>query len=71
MSYQEGEFGQLAQSFDEMAAALEQRQDHLRKSEEKYRTLAENVNLGITLISSDYKIIMTNAGQGKIFNKPP
>ena len=71
LSYQEGEFGQLAQSFDEMAAALEQRQEHLRKSEEQYRTLAENVDLGITLISSDYKIIMTNAGQGKIFNKPP
>ncbi len=71
LSYQEGEFGQLAQSFDEMAAALEQRQERLRKSEEQYRTLAENVDLGITLISSDYKIIMTNAGQGKIFNKPP
>ena len=31
----------------------------------------ENVDLGITLISSDYKIIMTNAGMGKIFGKPP
>ena len=41
LSYQDGEFGQLAQSFDEMAAALEQRQNHLRDSEEKYRTLAE------------------------------
>ena len=71
LSHQEGEFGQLAQSFDEMAAALEQRQAHLSNSEEKYRTLAENVNLGITLISSDYKIIMTNAGQGKIFKKSP
>ncbi len=71
LSYDNGEFGQLAQSFDEMAAALEQRQDHLRDSEEKYRTLANNINLGITLISSDYKIIMTNAGQGKIFGKPP
>ncbi len=71
LSYDEGEFGQLAQSFDEMAAALQQRQEHLRESEEKYRTLVENIDLGITLISSDYKIIMTNAGQGKIFGKPP
>ena len=71
LSYDNGEFGQLAQSFDEMAAALEQRQEHLRKSEEQYRTLANNINLGITLISSDYKVIMTNAGQGKIFKKPP
>ena len=70
LSYDDGEFGQLARSFDEMATALQQRQDHLRDSEEKYRTLAENVDLGITLISSDYKIIMTNAGQGKFFGKP-
>ena len=71
LSYHNGEFGQLAQSFDEMAAALEQRQDHLRDSEEKYRTLANNINLGITLISSDYKILMTNGGQGNMFGKPP
>ena len=71
LSYDDGEFGQLAQSFDEMAATLQQRQESLRESEEKYRTLVENINLGITLISSDYKIIMTNAGQGKIFGKSP
>ena len=71
LSYDDGEFGQLAQSFDEMAATLQQRQESLRESEEKYRTLVENVGLGITLIGSDYKIIMTNAGQGKIFGKPP
>jgi diguanylate cyclase (GGDEF)-like protein/PAS domain S-box-containing protein len=70
LSYDNGEFGQLAKSFDEMAAALEQRQDYLRDSEEKYRTLANNINLGITLISSDYKILMTNAGQGTMFGKP-
>ena len=43
----------------------------LKESETKYRTLVENVGLGITLISSDYKIIMTNASQGKLFGKPP
>ena len=43
----------------------------LEANEFRYRTLIENVGLGITLISSDYKIIMTNAGQGKIFGKPP
>ena len=40
-------------------------------SESRYRTLVENIDLGITLISSDYKIIMTNVGMGKIFDKPP
>ena len=46
-------------------------EEALEASEFRYRTLVENVDLGITLISSDYKIIMTNAGQGKIFGKPP
>jgi diguanylate cyclase (GGDEF)-like protein/PAS domain S-box-containing protein len=43
----------------------------LQASESRYRTLVENIDLGITLISSDHKIIMTNAGQGKIFKKSP
>jgi PAS domain S-box-containing protein len=42
----------------------------LRESEERYRTLVENIDLGITLISSDYRIIMTNAAQGGLFQKP-
>ena len=46
-------------------------EEALEASEFRYRTLVENVDLGITLISSDYKIIMTNAGMGKIFGKPP
>jgi diguanylate cyclase (GGDEF)-like protein/PAS domain S-box-containing protein len=43
----------------------------LEASEFRYRTLIENVGLGITLISSDYKIIMTNAAMGKMFGRPP
>jgi diguanylate cyclase (GGDEF)-like protein/PAS domain S-box-containing protein len=46
-------------------------EEALEASEFRYRTLVENVDLGITLIGSDYKIIMTNAGMGKIFGKPP
>jgi diguanylate cyclase (GGDEF)-like protein/PAS domain S-box-containing protein len=48
-----------------------QAEEALQVSESRYRTLVENVDLGITLISSDHKIIMTNAGQGKLFHKPP
>lgn len=41
----------------------------LQESEERYRSLVENINLGVTLISPDYKIILTNATIGKWFNK--
>jgi diguanylate cyclase (GGDEF)-like protein/PAS domain S-box-containing protein len=46
-------------------------EEALEASEFRYRTLVENVDLGVTLLSPDYKIIMANAGLGKIFNKPP
>ena len=42
----------------------------LRESEERYRTLVENIDLGITLISSDYRVIMTNAAMARLFQKP-
>ncbi len=53
----EGELSQLAQTFDRMAAALEQREAErqqseaaLRKSEELYRTLAQNFPNGAVLL---------------------
>ena len=46
-------------------------EEDLVTSEVRYRTLVENIDLGITLISSDYKIIMANAGMGKLFEKQP
>jgi len=39
----------------------------LRNSEELYRGLIENIDLGITLIDRDHTIIMTNSAQGKMF----
>jgi PAS domain S-box-containing protein len=42
----------------------------LRESEERYRTLVENIDLGITLISSDYRVIMTNAAMARLLRKP-
>jgi len=41
----------------------------LQESEEIYRTLVENISLGITLIDTNYRIIMTNAGQGRLLKK--
>jgi len=42
----------------------------LKKSEECYRGLVENIRLGVTLIDKDFKIIMANNTIGKFFNKP-
>jgi PAS domain S-box-containing protein len=42
----------------------------LRESEERYRTLVKNIDLGITLVSSDYRIIITNEAQARFLQKP-
>jgi PAS domain S-box-containing protein len=42
----------------------------LRESEERYRALVENINLGITLISSDYRVIMANAATAGLLRRP-
>jgi PAS domain S-box-containing protein len=44
-------------------------EEALNDSEGRYRSLVENVNLGITLIDTDYNILMTNVVQGKFFKK--
>jgi PAS domain S-box-containing protein len=45
-------------------------EEALMKSEERYRTLVENIDLGITLINADYKIVMVNTAMVKLFKKP-
>jgi PAS domain S-box-containing protein len=42
----------------------------LRESEERYRSLIDNIHLGINLIDADYNILMVNAAQIEYFNKP-
>ena len=46
-----------------------QAEEALLKSEERYRSLVENINLGVTMIDSDHNIVMTNATQGLLFGK--
>ena len=46
------------------------RETALKKSEELYRSLVENIDLRITMISSDYKIVMTNTAQSNVLGKP-
>jgi PAS domain S-box-containing protein/putative nucleotidyltransferase with HDIG domain len=45
-------------------------EEALEESEERYRTLVENIDLGITLVSSDYRIIITNEAQARLLQKP-
>jgi PAS domain S-box-containing protein/putative nucleotidyltransferase with HDIG domain len=44
-------------------------EEALKHSEERYRTLVENIDLGINLIDADHNIIMVNATQSKRFKK--
>lgn len=41
----------------------------LRESEERYRSLVENMDIGVTLVDSDYNIVMTNAARAKMLNE--
>ena len=70
--YDEHDVVQLQLVANDLQNIIKQRrsEEALRESEERYRSLIENINLGITLIGTDYRIIMTNTGQAKLFNKP-
>jgi len=51
-------------------ADLKREVERLRLREERYRTLVDNINLGVNLIDSDHNIVMVNARQGIAFKKP-
>jgi PAS domain S-box-containing protein len=42
----------------------------LLESQERYRALVDNTILGVTVIDTNYKIIMANTMLAKLFNKP-
>ncbi len=50
--------------------ALDRAEEALRESEQRYRTLVENIDLGISVIDKDYRIVMSNAAQGKLLERP-
>lgn len=48
----------------------EQGKQALIESEKRYRNLIENIGLGISLIDTDYNIVMLNQAYTQMFNKP-
>lgn len=70
------EIGITAAAFNGMAKSLQEDitkrvevEKALKKSESLYRTLVENIDMGIVLIDNDHNVMMANAAQGRIFNK--
>lgn len=68
---------QRTAELEETVAALEREVEErqrverfLRESEGLYRTLVENVDLGITLIGTDFRIRKVNAAMGRILHRP-
>ena len=68
---------QLEQKVKERTSALSEEigqhrktEVELRESEERYRSLIENIHLGIAVINDDYRILMTNSAMGIMFDKP-
>ncbi len=55
---------------NQLAAAFIDMVDRRKKSEELYRSLVENMDLGVTLIDRKHRVIMTNSAQEKMFDKP-
>ena len=50
--------------------ARKKAEDDLRKIEERYRTVVDNIPLGVSLIDRDYRIIMTNRTHADMFGHP-
>lgn len=63
------EIGQLIDSFNDMLGQIQHRDNALKESEEKYRTLVENIDLGVTLVDTERNIIFANSAMGKFFDK--
>jgi PAS domain S-box-containing protein len=68
-----GELAAARRRIAELEAALVEREqagEALQASEAQYRSVVENVGIGLTLIGLDHRVILANAAQGDLFLKP-
>jgi PAS domain S-box-containing protein len=78
MTTSDDEIGQLARAFNRMSAELDSSQARREASERAkgesdalYRSLLDNINLGISLINKDFEVVFANAAQGRLLKRAP
>jgi PAS domain S-box-containing protein len=54
-----------------MREARRQAEEALRESEELYRSLVENIEVGIHLVDENYRTVMANSAMGRTIGKDP
>jgi len=64
--YAKDEIGNLAHAFNDMADRLHQRDQELRSSEEKFRSIFENATDGMFQTSPEGKILLVNSALAKL-----